>query len=72
MIARTARRLATAALLFAAAGSVEAQTVDHAAFDRLLRVHVRDGLVDYDAFKADPGFAGYLKVLAATRLLLEP
>lgn len=72
MIARTARRLATAALLFAVAGSVEAQTVDHAAFDRLLRVHVRDGLVDYDAFKADPGFAGYLRQLAATNPALLP
>jgi hypothetical protein len=66
MIARTVRRLATAAILFAVAGAAEAQTVDHAAFDRLLRAHVRDGLVDYDAFKADPGFAGYLKVLAVT------
>lgn len=42
-----------------------AQTVDHTDFDRLLKAHVRNGLVDYDAFKSSPVFAGYLKKLAA-------
>ena len=46
--------------------TLQAQTVDHSAFDRLLKAHVVNGLVDYDAFKADPAFAGYLKLLAAT------
>jgi hypothetical protein len=66
MIASTARRLATAAILFTGVTALEAQSVDHSAFDRLLRAHVREGLVDYDAFKADPGFARYLTLLAAT------
>lgn len=43
-----------------------AQPVDHSAFDRLLHAHVVNGFVDYDAFKADPAFAGYLRLLAAT------
>ncbi len=46
--------------------TLQAQTVDHSAYDRLLKAHVVNGLVDYDAFKADPAFAGYLKLLAAT------
>lgn len=37
---------------------------DHAPFDRLLRSHVVGGLVDYDAFGANPSFKGYLKSLA--------
>jgi hypothetical protein len=47
-------------------GTMRAQTsFDHAAFDRLLRAHVQDGLVDYEAFKAAPEFARYLASLAA-------
>jgi acyl-CoA reductase-like NAD-dependent aldehyde dehydrogenase/prolipoprotein diacylglyceryltransferase len=41
------------------------EAFDHAAFDGLLRAHVADGLVDYDAFAAAPAFAGYLRSLAA-------
>ena len=37
---------------------------DHSAFDTLLRAHVADGRVDYDAFKAAPSFPGYLDQLA--------
>ncbi len=59
------RATATAALILTATG-MHAQTVDHSAFDRLLKAHVVNGLVDYDAFKADPAFAGYLRLLAAT------
>jgi hypothetical protein len=40
--------------------------VDHSAFDRLLRAHVRGGLVDYDAFKNSAEFRQYLATLAAT------
>ncbi len=68
------RRLAVATLLCLAGtmftgqvkAQVQAQVVDHADFDRLLQAHVRNGLVDYDAFKADPAFARYLRRLATT------
>jgi hypothetical protein len=42
-----------------------AATFDHSAFDRLLRAHVANGLVDYDAFARDTAFDGYLHRLAA-------
>ncbi|MBC7841446.1 MAG: DUF547 domain-containing protein [Gemmatimonadaceae bacterium] len=58
--------MTTVAALCLTATTMQAQTVDHSAFDRLLKAHVVNGLVDYDAFKADPAFAGYLKLLAAT------
>jgi hypothetical protein len=65
-----------AALLTAAplAGqSVPAQTtarvtVDHSAFDRLLRAHVTDGLVDYDAFRDAAAFRRYLTSLERASL----
>ena len=66
MMRFTLRRATTAAAIFLSASTLHAQTVDHSAFDRLLKVHVVNGLVDYDAFKADPAFAGYLRLLAAT------
>jgi hypothetical protein len=37
---------------------------DHSAFDALLRQHVAQGMVDYDAFKAAPQFDAYLQGLA--------
>jgi hypothetical protein len=40
--------------------------VDHAPFSALLARHVRDGLVDYDAFRDAPEFAQYLRTLATT------
>ncbi len=43
-------------------------TVDHAAFDALLRANVRDGLVDYDAFRNAPSFGRYLTALERTSL----
>ena len=60
------RRMATAAILCMMPTTMQAQTVDHAAFGRLLKAHVVNGLVDYDAFKADPAFGSYLRLLAAT------
>jgi hypothetical protein len=60
------RRATIAAALSLVAHSTQAQTVDHSAYDRLLKAHVINGLIDYDAFKSDPAFAGYLKLLAAT------
>ena len=43
-------------------------TVNHAAFDSLLRAHVTDGLVDYDAFRDAAAFRRYLASLARTSL----
>jgi hypothetical protein len=40
---------------------------DHSGFDRLLKDHVTDGRVDYDAFARDPGFPRYLDQLARAR-----
>ncbi len=41
--------------------------VDHRAFDALLRQHVVDGFVDYDAFARAPEFAQYLASLDRVR-----
>lgn len=38
----------------------------HAPYDALLRAHVRNGLVDYDAFARAPEFSAYLATLART------
>ena len=43
-------------------------TVDHSAFDRLLRAHVTDGLVDYDAFRDAAAFRRYLTSLERASL----
>lgn len=49
----------------ARAGAAES-SVDHEAWDQLLRAHVRDGLVDYAAIKADPAsLEEYLAALAS-------
>ena len=42
-----------------------AQEFDHSAFDQLLRAHVANGMVDYDAFGRAPEFRRYLTALAA-------
>ena len=55
----------TLALLPATARQAAAQTFDHGLFDRLLRAHVVEGMVDYDAFAAAPEFPRYLAALAA-------
>jgi hypothetical protein len=55
-----------AALL--AVALVSAAPVDHSAFDALLRAHVEDGLVDYDAFARSESFRGYLDALHASRI----
>lgn len=63
-------RLAALLLLALPGGAtparLDAQAGLHDDFDRLLRVHVRDGLVDYDAFRQSPVFARYLERLATT------
>ncbi len=54
----------TPAILLAA--TAQAQAVDHTPFDQLLRAHVVNGMVDYDAFAKSPEFATYLATLNAT------
>lgn len=44
----------------------QSSPVDHGAFSALLARHVRDGLVDYDAFRDAPEFRRYLSRLAET------
>lgn len=44
------------------------ETVDHSAFDALLRAHVTDGLVDYDAFRDAAAFRRYLTSLERASL----
>ena len=58
------RWVMTLALPWLTATTAAAQTIDHGAFDRLLRAHV-EGLVDYDAFGRAPEFPRYLAGLAA-------
>jgi hypothetical protein len=58
----------TIGLLLATTLVAAAPAVDHSAFDALLREHVAEGLVDYDAFARSPEFAGYLDELAAAEL----
>ncbi len=60
--------LVAVALLGSSATPLRAQggTVDHSAFDALLKAHVKNGLVDYDAFANSPEFKSYLARLAAT------
>lgn len=43
-----------------------AQEFDHSPFDQLLRAHVANGMVDYDAFGRAPEFRRYLASLAAS------
>jgi hypothetical protein len=62
-----ARVISAVTSLLLAVAPLGAQSVDHSSFDALLRRHVQDGLVDYDAFKAAPAFAAYLRALDATR-----
>ncbi len=52
--------------MIARAVPAEAQTgFDHAPFDALLKSHVQNGMVDYDAFARAPEFATYLQRLGA-------
>ena len=65
-IAIAARRIVVLLFALSIAPAIEAQRVDHSAFDALLKAHVVNGMVDYDAFKTAPSFPGYLATLAAT------
>jgi len=72
MNAALARRVAIVTALCTTLTALEAQVVDHTDFDRTLKAHVRNGLVDYDAFKTDPAFVGYLRLLATTNVAALP
>jgi hypothetical protein len=54
------------------AAGAPARTFDHGAFDRLLRAHVRDGMVDYGAFAASSELTRYLASLASADLAALP
>lgn len=43
-------------------------SIDHSVFDGLLHAHVKDGLVDYAAFKNNADFARYLATLKSANL----
>jgi len=51
-----------------APAALPAETFDHSAFDALLRAHVAEGMVDYDAFEKAPEFKAYLDALARADL----
>ncbi len=50
-------------LLPPALSGAQGVRVDHSAFDALLKAHVTNGLVDYDAFARAPEFERYLTML---------
>jgi Protein of unknown function, DUF547 len=62
--ARPTRRVFLALAFMASAPAAWSATFDHSAFDALLRKHVVEGMVDYDAFKASPEFPKYLGALS--------
>jgi hypothetical protein len=64
--------LGAALAVFPSMGAAQAAAFDHSAFDRLLRAHVRDGMVDYDAFARAPEFARYLAALNAADVAALP
>jgi hypothetical protein len=55
-------------LLALLALALAAPPLDHSSFDALLRAHVEEGLVDYDAFARSGEFRAYLDRLGAARL----
>ena len=57
----------TSLILVGALLGVAPAPIDHTGFDALLRRHVADGLVDYDAFARSGEFQDYLERLAAAR-----
>lgn len=49
--------------------SVARVAINHSAFDAMLREHVTDGLVDYDAFRDAAAFRAYLRLLERSSLV---
>jgi hypothetical protein len=64
--------LAAAVAVLPSMAAAQAATFDHSAFDRLLRAHVRDGMVDYDAFGRAPEFGRYQSALATADVAALP
>jgi hypothetical protein len=62
---RTEMAMMTLLLAATLAATTTAPAFDHSAFDALLREHVADGLVDYDAFARSEELPRYLDRLAA-------
>jgi hypothetical protein len=58
----------TILLLLVAPFAAATPPLDHSVFDALLREHVSEGLVDYDAFARSPELGRYLDQLATARL----
>jgi len=61
------KNLALAMLLFCTTSASLAQPLDHAPFDALLRVNVRDGVVNYPGFQNNAAFRSYVDALAVPR-----
>ena len=63
---RWPRRCAVAAIVVVLllGGAAAADTADTAAFDQMLRAHVRNGQVDYPAFQRDAAFGRHVERLA--------
>lgn len=68
----TTATLMTVLLLGAPPAGAQAAAFDHGAFDALLRAHVRDGRVDYDAFARATTFRAYLRSLERADLAALP
>lgn len=66
VIRRASARFLLPTMLALPVAGAGAQAVDHAPFDQLLRAHVVNGMVDYEAFARAPEFARYLATLNAT------
>lgn len=65
---RSIAAVVAVSLAVAAPAAVESATFDHSAFDALLKAHVKDGMVDYDAFAKSKEFDAYLQSLAEADL----
>ena len=58
------RTLAIAFALFAFVTGTQANGIDHAPFDTLLRANVKNGVVNYPGFQNNAGFRDYVAALA--------
>jgi len=61
------KNLALGMLLFCTTSGMLAQPLDHAPFDALLRVNVRNGVVNYPGFQNNAAFRNYVDALAVPR-----
>ncbi len=70
--ARLARTLAALSIVLGTGWSSAAAATDHRPFDALLRQHVVEGFVDYQAFGKAPEFAAYLESLSGVEPAVLP